>query len=133
MSHFSAVTSEYLQSDFCIWSAHKMLHDTLLLWGSALIEHLFFFSYRFTVCSLCSMCTVCVWFTAVYIANSGWALFNEPYLWDSGFSKAYKLWMKAEAKLIKCNRIKMWLVTQHGIKIAPLNDRKQSVFTSSWP
>lgn len=44
---------------------------------------------------------VCVWFTAVYIAHSGWALFNKTNLWDSGISKAYKLWMKAEAKLIK--------------------------------
>lgn len=43
------------------------------------------------------------------------------------FRKAYKLWMKAQAKLIKFNRIKMWLVTQHDFKVAILNDRKQSV------
>lgn len=35
--------------------------------------------------------------------------------------------MKAQAKLIKFNRIKMWLVTQHDFKVAILNDRKQSV------
>lgn len=96
-------------------------------------EHLFF-AVPMDSLFLCSMCVcVCVWFTAVYIANSGWALFNKPHLGDSGISKAYKLWMKAQAKLIKFNRIKMWLVTQHDFKIALLNDRKQSVFTSSWP
>lgn len=60
---------------------------------------------------------MCVGVTAVYTANSGWALFNKPLLWDSGILRARKLWMKAEAKLIKFNKIKMWLVTQHEVKM----------------
>lgn len=60
---------------------------------------------------------VCVGVTAVYTANSGWALFNKPLLWDSGMLRARKLWMKAEAKLIKFNKIKMRLVTQHEVKM----------------
>ena len=132
MSHFSALT-DYLHVRFCIWTIYKISHDTdtvlsfeIQLWSNIFLHS----SYGFSVSFLWHMCVFvcvcgCVWFTAVYIANSGWALFNKPYLYDLGISRAYKPWMKAAAKLIKFNRIKMWLVTQRDIKIALLNGRKK--------
>ena len=137
MSDFSTLTSGYLQcwisafGQYTTYTIHTVSFEVL-------VEHLFFsvpiwihcFFPLLRVCVLCVCVYVCVWFMAVYIANSGWALFNKPYLWESGVLKPYKMWMKAEAKLIKFNRIKMWLVTQRSIKNCP---PKQPVFMSSWP
>lgn len=44
-SHFSDLTSEQLQFDFCIWPVHNIIHDTYTHTvrnrGSVLVEHLF--------------------------------------------------------------------------------------------